>query len=212
MAFGDLTTLADVKAWLQTGANPYPSTDDLLLTRLIGAASGFIQSWLGRQIASGDWFEQRNGAGGRALAFANVPVTQVLSVTIDGLVIPPVPIDGGFGAGYLFTPTELVLRGYVFTRGVGNIQLIYTAGFALPPPEIAQACIELVAQRYKERSRVGEVSKALGGGETVSFSQKDMSDDVKTILQQYRAVAPVFGMARRPAQTATNPSILAGAL
>jgi hypothetical protein len=48
MAYGDLTTLADVKAWLQTGQNPFPATDDALLTRLITAASQFVQSWLGR--------------------------------------------------------------------------------------------------------------------------------------------------------------------
>jgi hypothetical protein len=31
MAYGDLTTPADVKAWLQTGQNPFPVTDDALL-------------------------------------------------------------------------------------------------------------------------------------------------------------------------------------
>jgi hypothetical protein len=44
--FGDLTTLADVKAWLQTGQSAFPATDDALLTRLITAASQFIQTWL----------------------------------------------------------------------------------------------------------------------------------------------------------------------
>jgi len=42
-------------------------------------------------------------------------------------------------------------------------------GLALPAVE--QACIELVTQRYRERTRIGEVSKALMSGETVSFSQ-----------------------------------------
>ena len=54
MAFGDLTTLADVTAWLQTGQNPFPSVDDALLTRLITTASRFIESWLDRQILSAD--------------------------------------------------------------------------------------------------------------------------------------------------------------
>jgi hypothetical protein len=48
MAFGDLCQLSDVTAWLQTGQNPFPATDDALLTRLITAASQFIQSWLQR--------------------------------------------------------------------------------------------------------------------------------------------------------------------
>jgi Phage gp6-like head-tail connector protein len=212
MAYGDLTNLADVKAWLQTGQNPFPATDDALLSRLIGAASGFIQNWLGRRIASADWLEVRDGTGGQLLAFANIPVTAILSLSIDGLSISPAPADGGFGAGYTFTPTELALRGYVFTRRPQNVVVTYTAGYATTPPDIAQACIELVCQRYRERSRIGEVSKSLGGGETVTFSQQDMTDDVKTLLSQYRAVAPVSGFARRLAPTATDAALLGAAL
>jgi hypothetical protein len=212
MAYGDLTTLADVKAWLQTGANPFPPTDDLLLARLVTAASEFIQNWLGRQIASADWLEMRDGTGGQLLAFANIPVTAVLSLAIDGIAIPPAPEDGSFAAGYTFTPTELALRGYVFTRRPQNVALTYTAGYAATRPDIAQACIELVCQRYRERTRIGEVSKALGGGETVTYSQKDMSDPVKTLLSQYRLVAPASGFARRLAPTMTDPALLGAAL
>ncbi len=58
------------------------------------------------------------------------------------------------------------------------------------PGDIEQACLELVALRYKERERIGHVSKSLAG-ETVSFTQKDMSDDIKLALQPYRLVAPL---------------------
>src|SRR6185312_13143041 len=116
MAFGDLTTLGEVKAWLQTGQAAFPDTDDVLLARLITAASGFIQKWLNRNIASADWCEVRDGTGGRRLTFSNFPVTAVLSLSIDGLAISAAPDDGGFGAGYVFGATELALRGYVFTR------------------------------------------------------------------------------------------------
>jgi hypothetical protein len=212
MAFGDLTTLDDVKAWLQTGQNPFPATDDLLLGRLITAASQFVQTWLGRQIALGDWQEVRDGTGGQRLAFANFPVVAVLSVSVDGMAIPPAAADGGFAAGYVFTPTELTLRGYVFTRRAQNVILTYTAGHAVTPPDIAQACIELVCQRYRERTRIGEVSRALTGGQTVTFSQRDMSADVRLLLSEYRAIAPVPGAARRQAPTATDPALLAALL
>jgi hypothetical protein len=213
MAYGDLTTLADVKAWLQTGQNPFPATDDALLQRLVAAASAFIENWLGRPVASADWLEVRDGTGGQCLAFANIPVTAMLSLSIDGLAIPPAPADGtGFGAGYTFTPTELALRGYVFTRRPQTVLVTYTAGYSATPPDIAQACIELVCQRYRERSRIGEVSKALGTGETVTFSQKDMSDAVKTLLSPYRSVMPASGFARRLAPTATDPALIGAAL
>ncbi len=212
MAFADLTTLDNVKPWLQTGQAAFPDTDDVLLARLITAASRFVETWLKRQIASADWQEVRDGTGGQRLAFGNFPVTAVLAVSIDGLQIPAAPADGGFDVGYVFTPTELALRGYVFTRRPQNVMITYTAGFSPTPPDIAQACIELVCQRYRERTRIGEVSRAGGGGETVTYSQQDMSDDVKLLLAQYRVVTPVSGFARRVAATATDPALLAAVL
>lgn len=210
MAFGDLTTLDDVKTWLQTGQNAFPDTDDALLSRLITAASQFIQTWLKRQIALSDWQEVRDGTGGQRLALANFPVTAVLSLSIDGLLIPPG--GSGFGAGYVFTPTELALRGYVFTRRAQNVIVTYTAGYLATPPDVAQACIELVCQRYRERSHIGEASRALGGAEIVSFSQQDMSADVKLLLAQYRLVTPVSGFVHQLAPTATDPALTVAAL
>lgn len=209
MAFGDLTTLGDVKSWLQTGQNAFPATDDALLTRLITAASQFIQTWLNRQIASQDWIETRDGLGNAfgpsemRYQFAAFPVTAVNRVVVDGVVIPAIPpsiqsssvVVGTFAAqaGYLFTPTQLVIRGYAVPRKAGCVTLQYTAGYAVTPADLAQACIELVALRYRERSHIGEVTKAIGGGQTVSYSQKDMSDWIKTSIQQYRRIAPIAG-------------------
>src|SRR5258708_38790143 len=106
MAFGDLTTLGDVKAWLQTGQDAFPNTDDVLLTRLITAASQFIQSWLNRQITVGDWQETRGGTGGQRLAFANIPGAAGVSLSGDGRAIPPAAVDGSLAAWYACTPSE----------------------------------------------------------------------------------------------------------
>jgi hypothetical protein len=215
MAYGDLTTLADVKVWLQTGQSAFPPTDDALLTRLITAASQYIQTWLNRRIAAADYLEVRDGTGGQRLQFACFPVSAVLSLTIDGLAIPPAPPPSpstGLTAGYVFSPTQLSVRGYYFTRRAQNIVFSYTAGYPATPPEIAQACIELVALRYRERMRIGEVSRAVGGGETASYSQKDLSAPIATLLQQYRVVAPVAASPAMTAPTATDPAIVGGAL
>jgi hypothetical protein len=208
MAFGDLTSLADVKAWLQTGQNAFPPTDDALLSRLITAASQFIQTWISRDLLLQDWLELRDGVGGQRLQFGAFPVSAVLSLTIDGETIPPAP--SATAAGYVFSPTQLALRGWHFRRGTQNVSVTYTAGFAAPPPELAQACVELVALRYRERSRVGEVSRSIGGAETVAYSQKDMSDAIKTILSQYRLVTPINGFLTA-ASTRTDPATLVAA-
>jgi hypothetical protein len=225
-SFGDLTTLSDVKAWLQTGQSAFPATDDALLTRLITAASQFIQTWLNRQIASQDWIEVRDGLGNTLgpsetrYQFAAFPVTAVSSIVVDGLTLPAIPVipsapSGGpvvgTQAGYLFTPTQLVIRGYAVPRKAGCVTLQYTAGYAVTPPDLAQACIELVALRYRERSHIGEISRAIGGGQTVSYSQKDMSNSIKALIQQYRIVTPITGYLI-PAATQTSAATLAGAV
>ena len=211
MAFGDLTTLGEVKASLQTGQAAFPDTDDALLARLITAASQFIQRWLNRNIALTDWYEMRDGTGGQRLTFANFPVTAVRSLSIDGLTVPPAPSDGAFDAGYFFTPTELALRGYVFTARPLNVAITYTAGYPVVPPDISQACIDLVCLRYRERTRIGEVSRATGGSETVNYSQRDMSEHVKLLLSQYQLVTPISPF-RQVALTATDPALVATVL
>jgi hypothetical protein len=229
--FGDLTTLVDVRAWLQTGQQPYPSTDDALLTRLITAASGLITAWLNRPIVSADWQELRDGVGNDTFVFSVQPVSAVLLVVVNNLTIPAVPnvvpappglvapaistFPWGY-AGYVFTPTALTIRGYPIPRMKACIQLQYTAGFTTVPPDVAQACIELVCRKYRERTRIGERSKSLGGGETVayetvSFSLRDMASDIQLLLQQYRQVAPAFGAPPVMAPTQFDPATLVAA-
>ena len=210
MAFGDLTTLGDVKAWLQTGQAAFPATDDALLTRLVSAASQYIQTWLGRQIASASYLEIRDGTGGHRLQFACFPVTAVLSLTIDDQAIPAAASFNA--AGYRFSSTQLSVRGYNFNRGSQNVAFAYTAGYSTTPPEVAQACIELISLRYRERSRIGEISRSLGGAETVAYSQKDMSDPIKTLLQQYRIVAPIAAIQQAPAASTADPTIISSVL
>lgn len=199
MAFGDLTTLADVKAWLQLGQAAFPATDDGLLTRLITAASQYIQTWLNRPIAPANYLETRDGTGGYSLQFACFPVSAVTMLTIDDQPVPAAL--SSTGTGYSFSATQLSVRGHRFNRGAQNIMVAYTAGYSTSPPEIAQACIELVALRYRERTRIGEVSRSLGGAETVAYAQKDMSDAIKTLLQRYRLVSPVVAVLPTSAPT-----------
>jgi hypothetical protein len=185
MATGDLTTLANVKAWLSPPLAT--TTDDALLQRLVTAASQFIQVWLDRTIAAQAYTETRDGHGGARLVLRNRPVTAVTSLVVDGVAIPPSTAPGA--AGYRFDDVSLGLVGHAFTRGFQNVVVGYTAGYAATPPDIEQACIALVALRYKERDRIGHVSKSLAG-ETVTFTQKDLPADVATLLAQYRNVVP----------------------
>jgi hypothetical protein len=180
----DLTTLARAKEWLSITA----TTDDALLGRLVSSASDAIQTYLNRTLDSQAYTETRDGPGGNRLMLANYPVTAVASVHVDGL---PVPLSTGYGVpGYMFNATSITLRGRLFTQGVQNVVVAYTAGYSSVPNELEQSCIELVGLRYKEKDRIGLVSKGLAG-ETISYSQKDFSSAIKTTLQNYKKVIPV---------------------
>lgn len=178
----DLTTLTNVKAWL----NVTSTTDDALLTRLIAAGSDYIQAWLNRDITAQAYSSYRDGPGGTRMMFRNYPVTAITMVKVDGQVIPA-SAPGSGNNGYVFTETSVTLIGYTFTRGASNVFFQYTAGYAVIPNEIEQACIELVSLRYKERDRIGLVSKGLAG-ETITYTQKDFTESIEGALRQYRRV------------------------
>lgn len=288
MATGDLTTLSDVKAWLNTSGT-FGSTDDAIITRLITAASSFLARWLGRDVVETNYSELRDGLGGasHSFVFANFPVQQVYQVAVAGVAVPPIlqssgtlitsaptaagnptlnftavpswvvegmavtdpttsgavqanttvqsttsttivmnqnaagsgvqsgdlivlgPTPGSSVAvqpssfyppfGFIFTPTKLVISGFYVPRRPLCVSLIYQAGYATVPYEIAQACIELVATRYKmERQHPGVTADHIGtaAGDGVTYSQKDMNAWMLTTLKQFKAVAPVSAMPR----------------
>jgi len=84
------------------------------------------------------------------------------------------------------------LRGsYRFNRGIQNVSVAYTAGYASTPAGVEQACIELIARRYrKERVAIGVSAKTLAG-ETISFDKEDFSEAIRSALQQYKKVISV---------------------
>jgi hypothetical protein len=180
----DLVNLADVKQWLGVTT----IVDDAVLGRLVAAASGFVEIYLGRRVLEATFDESYDGTGGEVLALPLLPgqpITAVLSLMIDARAVLPRAVNGG--AGYRFDANCITLDGDRFTRGRRNVALVYRAGFAVAPPEIAQACIELAALRYRERDRIGHVSKSVAG-ETVSFSQKDMPAQLAALLAKYQRV------------------------
>jgi hypothetical protein len=178
MAAGDLTTVANVQSSLGGNAG---AQDTVLLGRLVTAVSAYIVSYLSRPILSGPQVYRANGTFAQAgFQLPFLPVTAVASVTVDG--IP--------STDFSWTPEGvLVVNDLTITKGWGNVVVSYTAGFAATPPEIEQVAIEMVALKYRERSRVGEVSKQVGG-ETISFFAGDIPANAKLILGEYRRLVP----------------------
>lgn len=191
MAAGDLTTLANVKQWINVGG----SADDALLTRLVTAVSNFIQTWLNRQLNQAVYVETYDGPGGNRLMLSNYPVTAVASVTVDGQAIPVSTIGAsGISSGFTFDQYGVVLRGggYSFDRSgrPANVIVTYTAGYSVLPVEIEQAAIELISLRFAERRRPGVSSQSIAG-ENVTYRDVGMTDSIASLLLQYKKVVPV---------------------
>ncbi|MDZ5648957.1 hypothetical protein [Nitrospirillum sp. BR 11828] len=183
-----LTDVATVKAWFSP---PLTSTaDDALLTRLIQAESGFIRAWLGRDPSLATYTQTLDGSGNAVLPLPHYPVTGVMAVAVDGVPVPAQPAGQPLAYGYAHDDTSLVLTGGIFPRGRRRVVVTWTAGYDPVPAILQQACVELVALRYRERDRVGLVSKA-HGGETTSYLQKEMPDSLAAALAPYRRVVPV---------------------
>jgi hypothetical protein len=189
----DLTTLADVKAWLTIGSSD--ATFDDMLTRLITACSMYMQAYMSRIIAVSTYSKVFNGDGKYQKMLPVSPIQTVTGLTINGVTIPAgtYPANGAQSTGYFFDEDTIYLHGYCFLRGVQNCSVSLTAGMPSSDPNVfalAQGCIETVGKVFRERGRIGEVSKSVNG-EVITFSQKDFPEDVMTLMNQLRNITPV---------------------
>lgn len=186
----DLTTLAAVEAYLGL---PAGSPAEPLLSTLITAASQFIMSYCNRIFQAQSYTEYRDGVGYGVseLVTLGYPIISVQSVLISGNVIPSANIDqfprSGFYAGLWYIGVE----GYSIPRGRKNVKLVYTAGYAVIPADLSEACTELVALKYKQKDRIGISGSEGIDGQHISFKDIAMSAATQQTLMQYKRVIQI---------------------
>ncbi len=136
----DLVSLADLKSWLGIAG----TDDDILLARLITQISRAIFNVIERPaILPSAYTETYDGGNDIAIMLRQWPVTGVTSCTVDGMAIPlSPPLLAGASAqiGYVLDSSDapppgamqrLSLRGYLFTCGVQNVTISYSAGYQI---------------------------------------------------------------------------------
>lgn len=74
----------------------------------------------------------------------------------------------------------------VYTFAAGDAGKAVVVNYGYIPQDLAQACIETVAQRLAAGSRVGVKSKSLGGQESISYDMTAMPLAVTAALQPYK--------------------------
>ena len=130
MAQGDLTTLANLNAWV--GATT--DTNEALLGRLITAASTTVTRYLARPFIGSTLLTERyDGRGGDAIALRYGPVTSIVSISFGGSVVTAQATGNPPTGGYLLDATgissRVVLTDLCFPYGKQQIQVSYWAGW-----------------------------------------------------------------------------------
>jgi hypothetical protein len=101
---------------------------------------------------------------------------------------PLVQVSGAPAPGqYQLTPDAP--GSYTFNPGDNGATVLISYGYV--PADIADACIELVAERFRYGQRIGETSHSLGGNETVSFDNARFNPFITRLLAPYRHVLPI---------------------
>jgi hypothetical protein len=106
---------------------------------------------------------------------------------VDGVAVPLAPAP--WGTGFLWDGRRILLRGFLFNRGVQNVQLSYTAGYLSVPLDLRQAALEAFALAYRQRTHIGEKSSSMGGQVTLAFDMSDLPPRSLTVFNQYRRLA-----------------------
>lgn len=138
----DLTLTTRVSAWVygnqQSSGMPNPPQDSNLIGQLITQASAAILSKTQRAaFLKHVVTEVRSGIGSQLLMLKEFPVLSMNSLSINDTPLSP---KVGSTPGYFLEPWDnstpgrnqsLLLAGYQFSRGVGNITVSYNAGYAV---------------------------------------------------------------------------------
>jgi hypothetical protein len=136
----DLVSLANLKCWLDITA----TDDDVLLAGLITQISRAILNFLDRPgILPQAYTDIYDGGNDVSISLRQWPVISITSCIVNGVVIPPSPpLVGGANTqvGYVLDPPAVVppgamqrlsLRRYLFTSGIQNITISYSAGYQI---------------------------------------------------------------------------------
>jgi hypothetical protein len=184
-----LTDLATVKELLNITA----SGNDTELGHLIDRVSLAGARYCNRVFGSASYTETYDGSGTNKQWLNNRPVSAVTSVTIDGTLATQRPSGQPLAFGWTFDKNQIQLTGWCFPMGQQNVQVSYTAGYAVSEvltPDLWSAAAEWVAYIYKQMGRIGKASEGLAQNNT-AFIKDNMPETVKAVFDNYKQMALV---------------------
>lgn len=136
----NLTTLEHVKQWLSIENSNTEA--DVLLGRLIRAASAFVLNYIQRDsLALTQYDDVYDGYGNGFMVLRQFPVTSIISLSVLGSPLRPAQGDGQtqpFRDGYILESSKSVtsqqrvtLFGHRFPRQKSSVSVSYMAGYVI---------------------------------------------------------------------------------
>lgn len=118
-----------------------------------------------------------------------------VSYAATGVALVPVPSGTTPSVGHYVPPSDTSLGLYQFAAADVNANILISYSFV--PADLEEACIQMVAERWTYRSRVGVVSKSLGGQETMRYLRGggrgallELPPEVEALIWPYVSVVP----------------------
>ena len=215
----DLTTLPLVKSWLAAnGTAPTNTSDDANIQACITAWSAVFLRETGMGPMDGsaptksifnsqiDFTEVYDGNGSNKLFLRHRPIVSVQSLILGTTAV--VQSSGWGQAGFVINSDGLSLSlrsgsggfsslsGFYsgstssFWKGVQNIQVIYTAGYAATPFDIELAARKTAALNYRRKDWIGLANTSLGqGAGSTTYRDWIVDPDVARLITDYTRFA-----------------------
>ena len=112
------------------------------------------------------------------------PWASDLGVTYAESGAPLTAVNGRTSGGTIFRPPPASTAS---PRPTPARPISLSYGYV--PQDLAQAALELAAERFRAADHIGVRSKSLGGQETIAFNSAAISAPVLALIQPYRRVA-----------------------
>jgi hypothetical protein len=179
------TTLEGIRAQLRIEAGDVG--DDSLLTQMGKDATAEMIAYLGYDPNSTAYTERYHGKDKDRFTLRFTPVISITTLKVNENAVSAA-LDSN-SSGYMFDPDTgtVYAIGGIFPRGVRNILVVYTAGYATIPADIVRACSEQVAYAYLSRERTGLRSMNIAQ-QTQVYETGHLLERVQGVLDRYKRI------------------------
>lgn len=179
----NLSTVQAVKDWLGIT----DTSQDGMISANLARASAMIRNFLNYDPVSQDYTKRYDGTGSQTLGIDVFPITEITSLTIDGVSIPAQTTPSG--PGYYFDDRFVFLIGYGFTHGNRNVQIELTAGYVNIPDDIETACL-ITTQALMSAGAIDPniAGESIPGGYSATYraAPGKIPDAAMALLSNYR--------------------------